>query len=122
MVNAPFEKDTASVYSNNLDSSTWRNLDEHQVTLSFSRVIPVNVCVRDLEVAVKTQSQRRPWQSEAPTPTPGEAEAGTAGWQKTIIHGISTDFPSGSLSAIIGGSGSGKVSRILHYDCIVPLN
>lgn len=114
-MSAPFEKDTASVYY----LGTWRNTDEHRATLSFSRVVPVNVRVRDLEVAVKTQSQRRlPWQSEAPTPTPGEAEAGTAAQQNTIISGISADFSSGSLSAIIGGSGSGKVSLIFHESCM----
>lgn len=115
IIMAPFEKDNASFYSNKLDDSNWRNVDEHQGALSFSRVIPVHVHVRDLEVSVKTKSQSRlPWQSEVQTPTPCEAEAGTTGRQKTIVGGISADFTSGSLSAIIGGSGSGKVCHTFH--------
>ena len=114
MAAVPFEKDSASMFSTDSDPSTWRYVDEHQTSLSFTRVVPVNVRVHDLEVSVKTQAQRQlPWQSKTPSTMPGDAEAGTASWQKTIITGISADFPAGSLSAIIAGSGSGKVSRIV---------
>lgn len=106
MASIPFEKGSASIYSRDSVPTTLSYVDEHQAALSFSRVVPVDIHVHDLEVAVRTQAERRlPWQSKTPS---HDMETGTAG-QKTIITGISAHFPSGSLTAIIGGSGSGKV-------------
>lgn len=99
----------------------WRYVDDHRATISFSQVVPVDVRVRDLEVGVKAQAslgestkkafriskKERVSQEDA---ADAEKGLGTSGQgRKTIIRGISADFPTGTLSAIIGGSGSGKV-------------
>lgn len=98
----------------------WRYVDDHQATISFSQVVPVNVRVRDLEVGVKAQAsiaesakQALRISKKGHGAVDEEKGLGTSSQsKKTIIQGISADFPTGTLSAIIGGSGSGKVRAV----------
>lgn len=69
--------------------------------MDFRNVPPVDVKVRDLSLSIersiplleKLRLRRRPPTSEA----------------KRILQNVSLDVPAGSLMAIIGASGSGKV-------------
>lgn len=100
-----------------LPDEPWRYVDDHRATISFSQVVPVDVRVRDLEVGVKAQMSPGESAKKAFRISKKERvlQEGTVdvekglGTSKTIIRGISADFPTGTLSAIIGGSGSGKV-------------
>ena len=97
--------------------SEWHVLDNHQQNLSFSDVRPANVAVRHLEVEVEVASsfadalKARFTKSKA-----GDVEGGAVGGaqRKKILKDVSADFPAGTLSAIIGGSGSGKVRLQPH--------
>ena len=81
--------------------------------MDFHNVPPVDVKVRDLSLSIerstplleKIRFRRRPQTTEA----------------KRIVQNVSLDVPTGSLMAIIGASGSGKVHSLgtrlirLHY-------
>lgn len=105
------------------EPEAWRYVDDHQATMSFSQVVPVNVTVRDLEVRIKAPKSLGSSVKEGLHIGGKEKEMLTNAEEgkgpedglggKTIIRGISADFPTGTLSAIIGGSGSGKV-RFFH--------
>jgi ABC-type protease/lipase transport system fused ATPase/permease subunit len=69
--------------------------------MDFHNVPPVNIKVRDLSLSLERPPpllQRLRFQP----PT-------TAGEEKRILRNVSLDIPAGSLMAIIGASGSGKV-------------
>ena len=95
----------------------WHVLDSHQRNLSFSDVRPADIAVRNLQVEVEVASsfadtlKARFTKSEA-----GDVEGGAVGGaqRKKILKDVSADFPAGTLTAIIGGSGSGKVCFHLH--------
>lgn len=90
----------------------WHISDDHQQNLSFSDVRPANITVRNLEVEVDiTTSFMDTLKARLTKPKAGDVEIGVAGGagRKRILKGVSGDFPAGSLTAIIGGSGSGKV-------------
>lgn len=68
--------------------------------MDFNNVPPVNIKVRDLSLSLErsppllqTLRFRRP----------------TLGEEKRILRNVSLDVPAGSLMAIMGASGSGKV-------------
>ena len=90
----------------------WRILDSHQQTLSFSDVHPVDITVRNLGVDVDvTTSFGDALKVKLKKPKVGDVEGDVIGGiqRKKILKDVSADFPAGSLTAIIGGSGSGKV-------------
>jgi len=90
----------------------WHISDNHQQNLSFSDVHPADIVVRNLEVEVDVAAsfvdtlKAKFIKSEV-----GNAEGGTVDGirRKKILKDVSADFPAGTLTAIIGGSGSGKV-------------
>lgn len=68
--------------------------------ISFREVERVDVSVRNLAITVSPHSAlKMPWASK----TIEEAE------EIRILDDVSADMPAGELTAIIGGSGSGKV-------------
>lgn len=78
--------------------------------LSLRAVKRVDVEVRNLGVHVDTRPPI--WQS-SPTLLWGRCRGkNTDNSLKTILDGVSTSMPNGSLTAIIGGSGSGKTSLL----------
>jgi ABC-type multidrug transport system fused ATPase/permease subunit len=87
--------------------------DLHEQNMSFSAVQPVDVEVRNLQVQVDVSSPMlqtvKSWFNR---PRVGDVEGQTniSANRKTILASVSSDFPAGTLSAIIGGSGSGKVN------------
>ena len=95
----------------------WHVLDNHQQNLSFSDVHPADIAVRNLQVEVEVASsftdtlKVRFTKSKA-----GDVEGGAVGGaqRKKILKDVSADFPAGTLTAIIGGSGSGKVRLHPH--------
>ncbi|KAK2788682.1 hypothetical protein FQN53_003191 [Emmonsiellopsis sp. PD_33] len=76
--------------------------------LSLRAVQPVNVNVRDLVVRIDTTPQI--WQSSPQMLWDRIRRANQDNPVKTVLDGVSADMPQGSLTAIIGGSGSGKTS------------
>ena len=76
--------------------------------LSFRAVEPVNICVRALGVSINVSRSR-------PKGLKGLMGGGGSAQEKVykhILQDVSADMPSGSLTAIIGGSGSGKTSLL----------
>jgi len=87
-------------------------LSEFQFDMDFHNVPPVDVKVRDLSLAI--------------TPPPPilqrlHLRRGAAVEPKQILRNVSLDVPRGSLMAIIGASGSGKVflllSKLIRLRC-----
>lgn len=84
------------------------NYPNHNDTpMSLRAVTPVDVRIRNLNVAIDV------------SPSPIESLLKSVSWKgpkadeattKTILHDVLTDMPSSTLTAIVGGSGSGKVS------------
>ena len=69
--------------------------------MDFHNVPPVNIKVRDLSLSLERPPpllQRLRFRRPA-----------TVGEEKKILQNVSLDIPAGSLMAIIGASGSGKV-------------
>ncbi|EFW16705.1 ABC transporter, partial [Coccidioides posadasii str. Silveira] len=78
--------------------------------LSFRKVQPVDVHVKELVVRVDTVPPI--WQS-SPSLLWDRLRRKTKGEPlKTVLDGVTAAMPSGSLTAIIGGSGSGKTSLL----------
>ncbi|KAJ9201894.1 hypothetical protein DTO164E3_3332 [Paecilomyces variotii] len=78
--------------------------------LNFRAVNPVDVQVRNLSVLLDTVPPL--WETPPPqlwNRLRGKPPPETA---KTILDGVNADMPSGSLTAIIGSSGSGKTSLL----------
>ena len=76
-------------------------------TLSLDDVEPVHVRIRDLAVAVDTAPS---WVEPSTYPQLMSSKFNTAPQMKTLLHSVAADCPPGSLTAIIGGSGSGKTT------------
>lgn len=77
--------------------------------LSLRGVEPVDVSVTDLAVRVDTTPQI--WQS-SPSAMWDRLRNPKEDRLKTILDSVSADMPRGTLTAIIGGSGSGKTSLL----------
>ena len=97
--------------SHDATETRWHLPDTHRQTLSFSDVHPADITVRNLEVEVDVAAsfvdtlKARFTKSKV-----GDVEGDAAGGgRKKILKNVSADFPAGTLTAIIGGSGSGKV-------------
>jgi ABC-type multidrug transport system ATPase subunit len=75
--------------------------------LSLSAVDPIDVKVRNLAVQVDTSPS--PLSLASLLPRKRKANEPTT---KTILHDVSANMPRGTLTAIIGGSGSGKTTML----------
>lgn len=86
-------------------------LDNHQQKLSFSDVSSADVTIRNLGVeADVATSFADGLKAKFAKPKGDNVENGMVGKvRKKLLRHISADFPAGTLSAIMGGSGSGKV-------------
>lgn len=82
----------------------WDIKDTHQERISFTDVVPVDIKMRRVSVDVAISKGFM----ETFTRKSSDPEAANT---KRILDDVSADFPRGSLVAIMGGSGSGKVSR-----------
>lgn len=88
--------------------------DEKQSTtqqsnyISFSAVNPVDIQVRDLSVEVDLSADKFDISSYFSRKRAHNGEPKS----KFILHDVSADMPHGALTAIIGGSGSGKTSLL----------
>ena len=69
----------------------------------FDTVRPIDVKVRSFKVEIDTGDT--PWQRLRKR---RQVENGT----KTILHGVNADMPSGTLTALIGSTGSGKTTYL----------
>ena len=78
--------------------------------ISLSDVNPVDVQVRDLTVDVGLAASPLSLASLLSRNRNGDGNARLE--TKTILHSVSASMPAGTLSAIIGGSGSGKTSML----------
>ena len=77
-------------------------------TLSFHAVEPVDICVRNLGVSIDVSPSRlNGLKKRIAGRKPRQKKV-----YKPILQDVSADMPSGSLTAIIGGSGSGKTSML----------
>lgn len=85
------------------------DLEANLAHLSLRAVQPVNVEVRDLVVRVDTTP---PIFQSSPRFLWNRIRCTTDSPIKSVLHGVSADMPQGSLTAIIGGSGSGKTSLL----------
>ena len=95
----------------------WHILDNHQQNFSFSDVHPANITVRNLEVEVEVAAPfADTLKAKFTKPKVADVEGGAADniRRKKILKDVSADFPAGTLTAIIGGSGSGKVHGTPH--------
>jgi ABC-type glutathione transport system ATPase component len=77
--------------------------------LSLSAVDPVDVRIRDLAVQVDVSPSPLSLASLLPRRRMKNGETEST---KTILHDVSADMPRGTLTAIIGGSGSGKTTML----------
>jgi ABC-type multidrug transport system fused ATPase/permease subunit len=86
--------------------------DNHQQNLSFSNVRPAEISVRNLGVEVDTvASFVDTLKAKFTKGRVDDVESGGVGRvrRKKILKHVSAEFPAGTLTAIIGASGSGKV-------------
>lgn len=86
-------------------------LGNYRRTFSFSDVRPAGITVRKLEVEVDiVASFVDALKAKFTKSKVGDAEGDVAGGvRRKILRNVSGNFPAGTLTAIIGGSGSGKV-------------
>lgn len=90
----------------------WHVTDDHKQNLSFSDVRPADIAVRNLEVEVDIATSlvdrlKVKFAKSKVDDVEGGAVNGPR--RKKVLKDVSADFPAGTLTAIIGGSGSGKV-------------
>lgn len=86
------------------------NDQDHQHRLSLRAVQPVDVKVKDLAVRVDTTPSL--WQSSPSTLWDRLLRRNKEDALKIVLDGVTASMPHGSLTAIIGGSGSGKTSLL----------
>jgi len=87
--------------------TVWRTSDDHQQALSFSDVHPADITVQNLGVEVDiVASVVDTLKAKFTKSKVGDVEGRT---RKKILKDVSGVFPAGTLTAIIGASGSGKV-------------
>lgn len=89
------ERTTREQTPDNAEEDEIKDEEQH---ISFRGVDRVNVSVRNLAITVSPHSVGLPWSRKTQN-----AE------EIRILDNVSADFPAGELTAIIGGSGSGKV-------------
>ncbi|ORX95355.1 ABC transporter-like protein [Clohesyomyces aquaticus] len=94
-----------------------RNVSHRETAISLREVDPVSVQLNRLSVSVdESPSLLGRLFSRRKAKTPGsDGETATTSHGnhvKTILDGISANMPAGTLTAIIGGSGSGKTSLL----------
>ena len=112
-------KEEGSLFHETVEAE-WDVSDNHRQTLSFSDVHPANITVRNLEVEVDVAApfvdtlKAKFTRSKV---NDVEDDAVGAARRKKILKDVSADFPAGTLTAIIGGSGSGKVCFHLPILC-----
>jgi ABC-type multidrug transport system ATPase subunit len=82
----------------------------HGNQLSLSDVDPVDVQVRDLAVTVDISPSALSLSHYLPRKQ--SQDATTTSNAKQILHSVSASMPAGTLTAIIGGSGSGKTTML----------
>ncbi|EGC42301.1 ABC transporter [Histoplasma capsulatum var. duboisii H88] len=85
------------------------DLEANLAHLSLRAVQPVDVEVRDLVVRIDTTP---PIFQSSPRSLWNRIRCTTDSPIRSVLHGVSADMPQGSLTAIIGGSGSGKTSLL----------
>ena len=99
----------------------WHIMDDHRQNLSFSDVHPVDITVQNLDVDVDLATTfGDALKVKLKKPKVGDVE-GDVFRRKKILKDVSANFPAGSLTAIIGGSGSGKVCLTPTYPPHVSL-
>ncbi|QPG75247.1 hypothetical protein FOA43_002597 [Brettanomyces nanus] len=84
--------------------------------ISFTKTRKVVIQVRKLTIGAKVYSEGVSWSNNAITRTfrrrPKAVDIESNASIKTILHPMSFDIPSNSLTCIIGGSGSGKTTLL----------
>ncbi|KUJ14979.1 ABC transporter-like protein [Mollisia scopiformis] len=78
--------------------------------LSLSDVQPVDVQVRNLAVTVDTSPGA--FSIEKYLPKKHNQDGAPRSYTKQILHSVSASMPAGTLTSIIGGSGSGKTTML----------
>ncbi|OAX80691.1 hypothetical protein ACJ72_04968 [Emergomyces africanus] len=91
------------------DGSSAKGLEDNLARLSLRAVQPVDVEVRDLVVRIDTTP---PIFQSSPRLLWNRIRHKTESPIKPVLNGVSAVMPQGSLTAIIGGSGSGKTSLL----------
>jgi ABC-type multidrug transport system fused ATPase/permease subunit len=92
----------------------------HQNAISLNDVTPVDVQVKNITVSV-FEGKRRPGglfsslRAKSKEPATDSAARSDASYVKPILQDVSAHMPSGSLTAILGSSGSGKTSLCVHF-------
>jgi ABC-type multidrug transport system fused ATPase/permease subunit len=94
----------------------WHLSDNHEQILSFSDVRPADITVRNLEVEVNIANSFVDILKAKFTNPKVDGDVAGKAQRKKILKDISADFPAGTMTAIIGGSGSGKVRFYLCTD------
>ena len=101
----------------------FRILDNYRKPLSFSDVHPASVTVRNLGVEVDTVTSVVDTLTAKFTKSKvGDVEGDVVGGiRRKILRDVSGIFPAGTLTAVIGGSGSGKVRLHPRTLCLANL-
>ncbi|PGH12369.1 hypothetical protein AJ79_04317 [Helicocarpus griseus UAMH5409] len=107
--NMTVDEDKISDLVADQDGSSGEDLEANTAHLSLRAVQPVDVNVRDLVVSIDTTPPI--WQS-SPRLLWNRITRSTDNPIKTVLDGVSSDMPQSSMTAIIGGSGSGKTSLL----------
>ena len=107
------ESDSASPLTELVSPLRTPNHDATETALSFRAVAPVNVIVRNLSVNIDVS----PSGIVALKMSLGRKKAGQEKEFKTILNDVSATMPSGSVTAILGSSGSGKTTMLNTLAC-----
>lgn len=84
-------------------------LPSYNNDISFRPVVPVDIVLQGLVVTVEKNVSALDTLRQKTHPDDHQVQE-NATKRKTILADVSADFPRGTLTAIIGGSGSGKTS------------
>ena len=107
------ESESASPPTELVSPSRTLNHDATETALSFRAVDPVNVIVRNLAVSFDVS----PSGISALKTSLGRNKTGQEKEFKRILYNVSATMPSGSLTAILGSSGSGKTTMLNTLAC-----